>query len=249
MVDVIDGGFTVVGHRGLSGKKIENTIESFTAAVKSGARAVELDVQVSKDGVPVVFHDFNTGRLCGIDHRVTDMNFASLRELKVAGKAEIPSLTEVFNAIPETWVFVELKISFSSSKAEKLALCRAVKLAVSKAKAEKRVTIISFDPESLTLYGELDRKARLGLDYDSESIGYLQKQGYRIDDLLHQFRVLLPDQDFHDEDKLIDLVRSGKRLFPWTVNSQSRVSRFREIGLAGIITDNADEMVKFDKPS
>ncbi len=249
MASMIDAGFIVVGHRGLSGKKTENTIESFKAAAMAGARAVELDVQLSRDGVPVVFHDFSTSRLCSIDKRIIDMSLAGIKELRIAGKWEIPTLTEVFNAIPGTHIFVELKVSFSSSREEKLALCRAVRNAVLKGRSENRVTIISFDPESLLLYGELDRKALLGLDYDSESVGYLENHGQRIQDLLSRFRILLPDHEFHSEENLSDLVRTGKRILPWTVNSHARAAKLKEIGAAGIITDNADEMIDLDTDS
>lgn len=61
------GGGLDIGHRGAgsarrtdrSEKVLENTVDSFNYAFKKGADMVELDVQISKDKVPVVYHDFN----------------------------------------------------------------------------------------------------------------------------------------------------------------------------------------------
>ncbi|MFP3441300.1 glycerophosphodiester phosphodiesterase family protein, partial [Pantoea sp. SIMBA_133] len=49
--------FHIYGHRGSSGTHPENTLISFQAAHKAGAQGIELDVQLTKDLVPVVIHD------------------------------------------------------------------------------------------------------------------------------------------------------------------------------------------------
>lgn len=55
----------VFAHRGASGYRLENTIQAFNEAIKKGADGVELDVQCTKDGVLVVYHDLNLYRLTG----------------------------------------------------------------------------------------------------------------------------------------------------------------------------------------
>ena len=58
----------VFAHRGASGYAPENTLEAFALAIRQGADGIELDVQLSSDGVPVVIHDETidrvTDRLC-----------------------------------------------------------------------------------------------------------------------------------------------------------------------------------------
>lgn len=68
------------GHRGFNGKYPENTMASFDAAVGAGAEVVELDVQVSADGVVVVSHDPNTLRCFGVDHEITKTAFKGVLE-------------------------------------------------------------------------------------------------------------------------------------------------------------------------
>lgn len=55
----------VFAHRGASAYRLENTIQSFEEAVKKGTDGIELDVQCTKDGVLVVYHDLNLFRLTG----------------------------------------------------------------------------------------------------------------------------------------------------------------------------------------
>lgn len=71
----------VIGHRGTS-TEVENTVESITAGAAQGNDFGELDVQLTKDEVPVVFHDETLRRLTGRDGRVSgDLTLAEIKEL------------------------------------------------------------------------------------------------------------------------------------------------------------------------
>ena len=101
-------------HRGLhQGKDIspENSLAAFQLAVENGY-GIEFDVQLSKDLIPVVFHDGNLKRVCGIDKKVRDMNFSELRALTLYDSDEkIPSLEEVLDLVDgRVPLIVELKV-------------------------------------------------------------------------------------------------------------------------------------------
>ena len=53
----------IFAHRGASGYAPENTMDAFKLAVKQGAEGIELDIQLSKDGIPVVIHDETIDRV------------------------------------------------------------------------------------------------------------------------------------------------------------------------------------------
>lgn len=86
----------IFAHRGLSGEDIpENSSAAFENAVCAGL-GIELDVRLSGDGVPVVFHDATLKRMCGDQRRVSALTFAELRQLRLNGTNQrIPSLAEV----------------------------------------------------------------------------------------------------------------------------------------------------------
>lgn len=71
----------VEGHRGFCAKYPENTLLSFERAIELGVDAVEFDVWLSKDKVPVLMHDDNAYRTCGVDRYLRDMTLAEIKEL------------------------------------------------------------------------------------------------------------------------------------------------------------------------
>ena len=88
---------TFFAHRGLHDNNHqipENSLAAFQRAVDAGY-GIELDVQLSADRIPVVFHDATLSRMCGIDRRVNELTFAELRQLSLVNtKEQIPSFQE-----------------------------------------------------------------------------------------------------------------------------------------------------------
>ncbi len=100
-------------HRGLHTRDKtvpENSLAAFRAAAAAGY-GVELDIQLSKDGEVVVFHDDTLDRVCGVTGRVDAFTLAQLREMRLCGTEEmIPLLTEVFEVIGgKAPIIIELK--------------------------------------------------------------------------------------------------------------------------------------------
>ena len=91
-------------HRGCSMEWPENTIEAFVAAAElPGVVGIELDIQLTKDGEVVVFHDENVSRVTDGSQRVVDYTLAELKELWIAPGDEkqtrIPTLREVMETM------------------------------------------------------------------------------------------------------------------------------------------------------
>ena len=84
-------------HRGLHDNRTsapENSMPAFRKAVEAGY-GIELDVQLTKDGIPVIFHDFTLERICGVSGKPGDYTFEELQEMKLLQTEEkIPSLQE-----------------------------------------------------------------------------------------------------------------------------------------------------------
>jgi glycerophosphoryl diester phosphodiesterase len=98
------GYFEIVAHRGVADGVPENTLAAFERAVELGADAIELDVRLSKDGVPVVFHNTYLDGRTSAAGPIFAHTFAQLRELELAGGGEsaegrrIPTFREVLEA-------------------------------------------------------------------------------------------------------------------------------------------------------
>ena len=105
---------TFFAHRGLHDNNHqipENSLAAFQRAVDAGY-GIELDVQLSADRIPVVFHDATLSRMCGIDRRVDELTFAELRQLSLANtKEQIPSFQEALALVNgKVPLLVELKM-------------------------------------------------------------------------------------------------------------------------------------------
>ena len=100
-------------HRGLHSEDTlvpENSLAAFRQACEAGY-GIELDVRLSRDGEVVVFHDDTLERLCGVDARVDELDYAQLRELRICGTDEyIPLFGEVLELVNGSVpLIVELK--------------------------------------------------------------------------------------------------------------------------------------------
>ena len=89
-------------HRGLHDPEKgvpENSMAAFAAAVEKGY-GIELDVQLTKDRIPVVFHDFSLKRVCSAEGRVKDYTFEELQQFAIAGtKQRIPRFADVLRLV------------------------------------------------------------------------------------------------------------------------------------------------------
>ena len=145
----------VIGHRGNKAFAPENTLESFRQAVAAGADAIEFDVRISADGIPVVFHDPTVGRTTSGSGEVARMTFAQLRALDAgsrftndAGKSFpykdsgvlIPSFDEILDAFPAFPLLIEIKDPLASP---------AVRKAIESRNASSRCLIDALDSRSL----------------------------------------------------------------------------------------------------
>lgn len=102
----------IVAHRGDPGRFPENTTASIRAALEAGLRAVEFDVQVTADGVPVVLHDSTLRRTAGVNASVFDLPADRVRAIEVGPGVTIPTLAEMVELL-RSWTdaiaFVEIK--------------------------------------------------------------------------------------------------------------------------------------------
>ncbi len=111
----------LVAHRGWAARFPENTLLALEEAVAAGARFVEIDIQLSSDGRPVLFHDRTLDRMCGVGGPVQGRTLAELRALACAERprfgeqfasvriAELPGLVDLLRSHREVFAFVEIK--------------------------------------------------------------------------------------------------------------------------------------------
>lgn len=100
-------------HRGLHQNKNvapENSMAAFELAIENGY-GIEFDIQLSKDNIPVVFHDYSLKRVCGVEGYVWDYTYEELKNFHLYNSNEkIPHLQEVLDLVDgKVPLIVELK--------------------------------------------------------------------------------------------------------------------------------------------
>ena len=164
-------------HRGLHENgtdKPENSLAAIRAAADAGF-GIEMDVQVTKDGVPVVFHDFLLRRMCGQKGKVCDYTLAELRRFRLLDSRErIPTFAQALRAVGgRVPLIVELKVEYAD-----LRVCFAADRLLRKYKGV--YCIESFNPLVLLWY----RKNRPDVMRGQLSDGFVHQKEFRTPGML-----------------------------------------------------------------
>lgn len=110
---------TQYAHRGMHSDKVpENSLEAFRRCTDCGA---ELDVRLTRDGIPVVIHDSNTMRACGKAGKIDKLTLVELEEYSLADGSKVPTLKQALNVLGGRKTIVELKLQKSARR-----ICKAV---------------------------------------------------------------------------------------------------------------------------
>jgi glycerophosphoryl diester phosphodiesterase len=231
----------VIAHRGYRRRFPENTLAAFRAANTAGAEMIELDVTLSRDGVPVVIHDDSLQRTTSGHGLVARCSVAELQALDAgswfgdafAGE-RIPTLVEVLSMRDRPpLVNVEIKPPGEPPQAVRAVLA-AVISALRQTDTMAAVLISSFDPRVLAQCAALPPPR--------PAIGVLTSPA-PDEALLERCRRLgafscHPNQRHLEPQHVRRLKTLGVRVYPYTVNEPARIRQLLAMGVDGIITDD-----------
>ncbi|STO12971.1 Glycerophosphoryl diester phosphodiesterase [[Flavobacterium] thermophilum] len=160
----------IFAHRGAAGTHPENTMAAFEEALKAGADGIELDVQLTKDGEPVVIHDETVDRTTDGSGWVKDILYRELRKFNAAAKWDgryghcpIPHLEEVLAWLAPTRLLVNIELKNSLVAYERLE--QKVIAVVRRYGLENRTIFSSFNHNSMRLCRQLAPEIETALLY------------------------------------------------------------------------------------
>lgn len=212
----------IYAHRGASGELPENTLASFVRAVEVGSYGVELDVHLSRDGVPVVIHDSTVDRTTNGSGDVAEINVADLKSLDAGNGQTIPTLTEVLDVVAgKAHVDIEVKAARAAE---------AVLLEVAR-HAELNWVMSSFDHDLLRYVRSVEARVELWPLTPGAS-----------DDALEAARdigspvLAISDQGIN-RDIALYIQEQGFASWVWTVNDPERAAVLATWPVVGICTD------------
>ena len=167
---------TSIAHRGYFDNEAgipENSLPSFQAAIDKGF-VIELDIQLSSDGVAFVFHDADLERMCGVEGKIWDYTAAELKEMKLLGTEEtIPTFEETLALVNGQ---VPLLVEYKMDKVD-TAVCAAGQALLDQYNGAYAMQC--FDPRALLWYkknapqvarGQLAEKFWENEKYDGQAL-------------------------------------------------------------------------------
>ncbi len=207
----------------------ENSQSAFQFCVDNDFSWVECDIRLTRDRVPVVFHDdrlaLNGGHKCAL----RDVNYDELAEFHLKNGEPIPRLEDVLEQFGKMLHF-DLEI-------KELDAARSVIEMVREFGVIKRVIISSFLPDVLQVCRNLEPLIERGFLIDRLAGKLTGSQNAVQGAKLLGCRYLLPHFHRLNAEWVHEARQEGLKIIPWTVNSHSDIEKFWHLHTDGIITD------------
>jgi len=225
----------VVAHRGASGTHPENTLLAFAAGLERGAQALEFDIRLTADGIPVILHDATLDRTTNGTGPVAGVSLQALRELDAGRGERVPTLDAVLAQFPDTPCIIEVKEAKAAGPARSVLRRHG---------AMGRVLVGSFEEEALRPFDappwhRSASRRESALWWGLSRIG-LSPPGRGYDAFTlpeYQGSLHVVDERFVRRAR-----RAGKPVHVWTVDSPTEAARLIALGVSGIITNYPERM-------
>lgn len=237
-------GFVVIAHRGASAYYPENTMAAFKGALEMEAEMIELDIMLSKDGVPVAFHDVTLDDHTDGTGELQNLTLAELRQLdagswfspKFAGE-KIPTLEEVLAfAAGKIALNIEIKTEAVSDQLQGGVEEKSLQL-VKKYGMQDHVLFSSFDYRAIAHLKELDPDIPAALLYEKK-----QSDGMLPSELLAKYSADAFNCSYRELNtkRYRDIRRNSIPVFIYTVDKPSQMRKLLKMNVTGIFTNKPD---------
>ncbi len=229
----------VIAHRGLALGTPENTLLSFAKAMAIGVTHLETDVHATSDGVAVVSHDPDLGRLTGDATPISSRPWSAIRRIRLGADQTVSTLADLLDAFPDAFFNIDLKVD---------AVVDPAVEAIHGARARDRVLLTSFDDRRRSraisaLPGVATSPGSRGV-LTAALAGRLHApmiarrvlssvDALQVPDRFRGVRIVTPQL-------LKQAHAAGVEVHVWTVNDPSEMERLLVLGVDGLITDRAD---------
>ena len=229
-------------HRGYSGKYPENTMLAFRKAAEAGADGIELDVQLTRDGEPVIIHDELVDRTTDGTGRVKDFTLAELQALDASyiytgqyGRNPIPTLREYCEFVKDLPIVTNIEMK--TGVYEYLGMEEKVWAMIQEYHLEEKVIISSFNHFTILRMREIAPKLKYGFLSETWIIDagkYCHEHGVAC---YHpMFRSLT-------QEAVAELKQYGLEINTYTVNTEEDVRDLAAKGIDAVI-GNFPEMTR-----
>lgn len=243
--------FIVIAHRGDSSRAPENTLPAFQKAMDAGADMIEMDVQITTDGVPVVFHDVLLNEHTNGVGLLSDFSLKKLRSLDAGSwfskdfiGEKVPLLREALELTKGKMnLNIEIKAESVTEKSKdgiEERVCKEIGLF----EMENQVIISSFDYRVLERVKKISPSIKTGLLFNKKQSGKLSPS-----ELVQNYG----SYSFHcnrwqlRKRWIAECRKIGVPIFVYTVNNSWAMKTLIKKGVAGIFSDHPKRLKDVSK--
>lgn len=231
----------IIAHRGFSDEAPENSMAAFQKAIDAKCDMIELDVRLSADNVPVVFHDRRLQRTSDASGSVNQKHSQVLTEIDNGSwfspkfqRERIPLLRDVFPLLKrDLRLNIEIKPDVESTS--DLSAVELVFAEAEKAKVLSKVLFTSFNHQMIREFSEIDENITTGVIYNPithfrNSPATLMKNARAKVFVCSKFQV--------NADVVADTHDAGYILYVYGVRTGRDVQRMLDLRVDGLICNN-----------
>lgn len=225
----------IIGHRGARGAHPENTIAALQAGFEMGVDALEFDVRLTKDNIPILIHDRTLLRTHQLLHLIGRSTFANLQELLQDKTNPIATLDEVLELFGNR-ILLNLELKDRGSAAHVLP---QVERRIQKKEDWNTFLFSSFKVSELQIVRQISPYAQTGLLQWLNPLHFTSIYNDLQLDAVGFHRL-------HVNSFTVNLAKElGLFTYAYTVNRAETAARMEAIGIDGIITDAPETIMHF----
>lgn len=200
----------LIAHRGLhSLDTVENTLKAFIRAMER-KYIIELDIHILKDGVIVVYHDFDLKRLTGVNKMIEKISYSQLSKIKIKNKYQIPTLKQVMDIVNnEVPLLIEVKTMFNN-------IHFFTELSKLLDNYKGRIAIQSINPYVIDWFYKYKKQYPIGLIIFNDINYKMLKKYVKKIDFISVYKKCLP-------------FKSNKFIIGWTIKIISELEKYKNI--------------------
>lgn len=226
----------VIGHRG-SGYQVENTLEAVEDANHSKADYAEIDIQLSSDNVPIVFHDTHLSRLSQESGKISDYTAKELEKIQISQNGHVSHIMTLDHLIKEMKskkMTVGLLIELKPIDGNGNEMAKQVIQVIKDNDFSKQAIFMSLDYESAQAIKHAEPLWWVGYCIYG-SVGDIDQS------------ILDMDIDFlameENRASTAFIQKAAKQMIPvyiWTVDQSKKMKQYLDMGVCGLITNYPD---------
>ncbi|MDA9636754.1 glycerophosphodiester phosphodiesterase family protein [SAR86 cluster bacterium] len=223
-------------HRGDATNFTENTMEAFKEARANGYKHIETDLRQTKDGKIITFHDPNLSRITGSNSKIQNTKLSEIRMRRLPKKEFIPTIDDLLEEFPDTYFNFDLKVSGMTEK---------VLTKIKNHRAVDRICLGSFNSNTIREIQSLNSQI-------NTSMGRSQLIGYRFFNKKNNCTAVQMPLNYLGlevctKDFVTKCHQDNIKVNVWTINDEQTMRKLIDIGVDGIMSDNAQLLMSIMK--